>query len=77
MIQTTPIHLNKPATYDGKRLYAFRPWWARINAYLHAYAASFPTDSPEPFAPPTNAPHTLRKPLDATCDKGSVLGLEQ
>ncbi|KAH7636145.1 hypothetical protein B0T09DRAFT_317811 [Sordaria sp. MPI-SDFR-AT-0083] len=44
-IQTTPIHLNKPATYDGKKLDAFRPWWARISAYLHAYAASFPTDS--------------------------------
>ncbi|KAJ4346051.1 hypothetical protein N0V85_009780, partial [Neurospora sp. IMI 360204] len=44
-IQTTPIHLNKPPTYDGKKLDSFRPWWARINAYLHAYAASFPTDS--------------------------------
>ncbi|WPJ62585.1 hypothetical protein SMAC4_10745 [Sordaria macrospora] len=44
-IQTTPIHLNKPPTYDGKKLDSFRPWWARINAYLHAYTASFPTDS--------------------------------
>lgn len=37
--------VNKPPTYDGKKLDSFRPWWARINAYLHAYAASFPTDS--------------------------------
>ncbi|KAK4220646.1 hypothetical protein QBC38DRAFT_378583, partial [Podospora fimiseda] len=40
----TVVHLEKPPKFDGKDLSKFRPWWAKVEAYIRSYASGFSTD---------------------------------